>query len=354
MDTDSPALLRHALARAAHGESRPVRRWLLEAGRVDADTLLNDAVLARVGLSPEFARRCLAADQDLRDECLACRDAGWRPLALGDDDYPALLAALEDAPPVLFVRGEAALLADAQIAMVGSRHPSADGRENARRFARALAAAGFTITSGLALGVDGHAHRGALETGNTVAVLGCGPDRIYPARHAGLAEDIVAAGGALVTEFVPGTPPVKANFPRRNRIISGLSLATVVVEANLRSGSLITARMAGEQGREVFAIPGSIHNPVSRGCHKLLREGAHWLESMEDILEQFDALHRLAEGVTSPNRDHALLKAFTGGTNSLDALHQRTGLPLPQLNQQLAELEIDARVERVPGGYRLA
>ncbi|MBM7335107.1 DNA-processing protein DprA [Alloalcanivorax marinus] len=279
---------------------------------------------------------------------------GWRWLALGDDDYPPLLADLEDAPGVLAVRGDPAVLSAPQLALVGARHASADGLDNAHRFARAFAGAGFTVTSGLALGVDGAAHQGALAGGGTtVAVLGCGPDRIYPARHAGLAERIVQGGGALVTEFAPGAGPLGPHFPLRNRVISGLSLATVVVEAALRSGSLITARTAAEQGREVFAVPGSLHNPLSKGCHRLLRDGANWLESVDDVLAAFGDFRRTVEHSPALNttRPGGLLRHFTGGVNDLDALCRRSGLAMAELADQLAELELEGRVQRVAGGY---
>lgn len=277
---------------------------------------------------------------------------GWRWIALGDADYPPLLADLADAPGVLAVRGDPARLAAPQLALVGARNASADGLDNAFRFARTLAGAGFAITSGLALGVDGAAHRGALAgAGTTVAVLGSGPGRIYPARHGGLAEAIVESGGVLVSEFAPASAPRQAHFPQRNRVISGLALGTIVVEAALRSGSLITARTAIEQGREVFAVPGSIHNPLSRGCHLLLRDGANWLESVDDVLHAFGDFRRLIEDSPALNDEPALLRYFTGGVNGLDALQQRSGLPMAQLAGQLAELELDGRVERVAGGY---
>ncbi|WP_101674199.1 DNA-processing protein DprA [Alloalcanivorax mobilis] len=280
------------------------------------------------------------------------RRQGWRWLALGDADYPPLLSDLPDAPGVLAVRGEVAALSRPQLAMVGARGASADGLDNAFRFARTLAGAGFVITSGLALGVDGAAHRGALAgAGATVAVLGGGPDRIYPPRHGGLADAIVEGGGALVTEFAPGSRPRREHFPQRNRIISGLSLATLVVEAALRSGSLITARTAAEQGREVFAIPGSIHNPLSRGCHRLLRDGANWLENVDDLLRAFGDFQRLIDDSPALADEPALLKHFTGGVNNLDALQVRSGLSAAQLADQLAELELEGRVERLAGGY---
>ncbi|MAC14561.1 MAG: DNA-protecting protein DprA [Alcanivorax sp.] len=280
------------------------------------------------------------------------REQGWRWLALGDADYPSLLAQLGDAPGVLAVRGSVAALNAPGLAIVGARNASADGLDNSRRFARDLAGSGFVIVSGLALGVDAAAHRGAISSGRTVAVLGSGPDRIYPPRNAVLAGQIVESGGALVTEFAPGAPPLPAQFPQRNRVISGLSLGTIVVEAAIKSGSLITARTALAQGREVFAIPGSIHNPLSKGCHQLLRDGASWLESREDIFHAFGDFRRSVEavGINEPDLPD-LLQHLTGGLNSLDVLQERTGLPITDLAGQLSELELEGWVERVAGGY---
>ena len=205
-------------------------------------------------------------------------------------DYPTLLQQIPDPPLVLFVNGDVQLLSMPQLAVVGSRHPSKEGLQNARAFASYLASAGLVVTSGLALGIDAAAHQGALEGGRTIAVLGTGPDRVYPARHHELAHRIVQQGGTLVSEFPPGTAPAAENFPRRNRVISGLALGVLVVEAALRSGSLISARLALEQGREVFAIPGSIHNPLARGCHALIRQGAKFVETGQDIAEELGAL----------------------------------------------------------------
>lgn len=290
----------------------------------------------------------------------ALREQGWSLRALGDPDYPSLLAELADAPGILFVRGDPDCLRAPQLAMVGARGASPEGLGHARRFARALAGAGFVVTSGLARGVDAAAHEGALEAGRSVAVLPAGPDRIYPATHAKLADRLVAAGGALVTEFPPGIRPLRASFPQRNRIISGLSLGTIVVEAALRSGSLITARLAAEQGREVFAVPGSLNNPMSRGCHRLLRDGANWLESLDDIQQVFPALALLAEGAgdgdaaREPTARHPLLAHFVAGVNTPDQLAERSGLPAAELAGTLTELELDGSIVRIPGGYSLA
>lgn len=339
-----------SLADAACGSSAAVTRWLRNAGGANRTALLDPDVCARTELSLETAQRWLDRGDSDQAEALTARH--WHSLALGDPAYPDLLASLDDAPPILFVHGRLESLSAPQVAMVGSRHPSLEGRENAFAFARTLAGAGFLVTSGLALGIDTAAHRGALDSGTTIAVMGCGPDRIYPARQQSLA-DRIADQGALVTEFPPGMPPLKENFPRRNRIISGLSLATVVVEAAIRSGSLITARLAAEQGREVFAVPGSIHNPLSKGCHRLLRDGAAWLEDMTDLLEHLDAMEQLGQvSATADTPDDPLLHAFTGGLNTLEQLHHRTGMPVPRLTRELTRLELEGQVERLPGGYQ--
>ena len=214
-------------------------------------------------------------------QCRPGAGPGRHVICWDDPAYPALLAELPDAPPLLFVAGDPTLLERPQLAVVGSRRASRNGLDNARAFSRSLAGAGFVITSGLALGIDGAAHQGALDAnGKTVAVLGTGIERLYPQRHLSLAKQIVEHGGALVSELPLDCPPQASNFPRRNRIISGLSLGVLVVEASPSSGSLITARLAAEQGREVYAIPGSIHHPGARGCHQLIRQGAALVESV--------------------------------------------------------------------------
>lgn len=298
------------------------------------------------------------------------RDLAWadgdscRILPVGDPGYPSRLAELPDPPLVLFVRGDAGLLRAPQLAMVGSRNPTALGAETARDFARHLAGVGITITSGLALGIDTAAHRGALDAGgSTLAVLGTGPDRIYPARNRDLAHAIVAGGGALIAEFPPGTPPRPGHFPRRNRIISGLSLGTLVVEAAPQSGSLITARLAAEQGREVFAIPGSIHNPLARGCHRLIRDGAKLVETAGDVLEELAPQLRplLAEPVPETDADpsgdgldpdHArLLRCLDHSPRPVDVLVQRSGLTPEAVSSILLLLELQGFVSSAPGGY---
>ncbi|NHZ69869.1 MAG: DNA-protecting protein DprA, partial [Thermotogales bacterium] len=291
-----------------------------------------------------------------------------RLLTCLDPGYPALLKEIPDPPALLFVHGDPDYLNQPQLAVVGSRNPSHDGAALAREFSAHLASSGLTITSGLATGIDGAAHQGALQAGGgTVAVTGTGLDRVYPAKHRQLAHQI-AENGALVSEFPPGTLPLPENFPRRNRIISGLSLGTLVVEAALRSGSLITAHAALEQGREVFAIPGSIHNPLARGCHALIREGAKLVETGDHILEELASLVTLClsqanDGVTPKsaagisenpaNLDAEyfnLLDLMGYEPVSVDQLVQRSGLTPEQVSSMLLLLELENHVNSSPGG----
>ena len=280
-------------------------------------------------------------------------------VTLGDPAYPPELLQTEDPPLLLHVLGDLkALQHPRRVAMVGSRNPTHQGAENAHEFAKALAQSGVCVVSGLALGVDGAAHEGALEGGGpTLAVVGTGLDRVYPKRHLSLAHRI-AENGALISEYVLGTAPLPPNFPKRNRIISGLSQGTLVVEATLQSGSLITARMAAEQGREVFAIPGSIHAPQSKGCHALIRQGAKLVESAQDILEDLRLSHPnpVPEPAALDGAPHTndatpeLLNALGHDPVGLDAIQARTGLDTPTLQAQLLELELDGWVARLPGG----
>ncbi|QJD29146.1 DNA-processing protein DprA [Methylococcus geothermalis] len=286
---------------------------------------------------------------------------GHSCITLHDPEYPSLLREIADPPVVLFVRGDPALLRSKQIAIVGSRNPSATGERTARQFAAALSRAGLAVTSGLALGIDAAGHQGALEAGApTVAVFGCGPDRIYPPRHQALADAIAGSGGALVSEFPPGTPPSREGFPRRNRIISGLSLGVLVVEAALKSGSLITARQAMEQGREVFAIPGSIHDPLARGCNALIREGAKLVESVPDILEELGALagfvdfHGDSPAPQPVDAEAARILAHIAyAPTSVDTLVAATGYTANLIASKLVLLEMEGHVAAAPGGgYR--
>jgi DNA processing protein len=282
-------------------------------------------------------------------------------LTLDDPLYPALLREISDPPPLLYVQGDVNLLTEWQLAIVGSRNPSASGRNTAYDFAHYLAGGGLTVTSGLAVGIDAAAHKGALAAGGkTIAVVATGLDRVYPAQHRDLAHQI-ADNGAIVSEFPLGTSPRAELFPRRNRIISGLSLGTLIVEAALRSGSLITARMAMEQAREVFAIPGSIHNPLARGCHRLIREGAKLVETADDILEELGALAGIetTEAEAQPDDsqthqkdgDYQILFEYLGfDPIAIDKLIQNSGLTADAVSSMLLLLELEGEVESLPGG----
>ena len=277
-------------------------------------------------------------------------------ITLGDERFPPLLLQMADPPLMLYVIGDLEALAHPhKIAIVGSRNPTPQGQINAQQFAAALGSAGLCVVSGLALGVDGAAHEGALQAGaRTIAVVGTGLDRVYPKRHFDLAHRIAAEGGAIVSEYPLGTPPLPPHFPQRNRIIAGLAQGTLVVEAAVASGSLITARLASEMGREVFAIPGSIHAPQARGCHALIRQGAKLVESAQDVLEDLQltpAETSLFDAPTeTPSDPDGLLKAMGFDPVSLDALQARTGLDTATLQAKLLELELEGQVGRLPGG----
>lgn len=302
-----------------------------------------------------------------------------RVLTLADPAYPAALLNTEDPPLILYAMGNSAawlpgaLDALRCVAIVGSRNPTPQGAQNAREFGYALAQQGLTVVSGMALGVDGAAHQGALDGAGeagassgaqiaTIAVVGTGLDRVYPKQHRTLAQQI-ATHGLLLSEYPLGTPPLSANFPQRNRIISGLSLGTLVVEAALQSGSLITARLALEQGKDVFAIPGSIHSTQSRGCHALIKQGAKLVESAQDVLEELGAAaprphaqgpapepDLFDEGAHLAPAQRVLVQALGFDPCSLDALQARTGLDTPHLQAELMGLELQGWVLRLPGG----
>jgi DNA processing protein len=284
------------------------------------------------------------------------RDEHWL-IAWDDPAYPKSLLELADAPPVFCYAGRRELLQGPALAIVGSRNATPRGIEHAEAFARALSDAGFAIVSGLALGIDAGAHRGGLAgAAGSIAVLGTGLDRAYPAANKELAKRLAASGGVL-SEFPLGTPPLRPNFPRRNRIISGLSRGVLVVEATLDSGSLITARLAAEQGREVFAIPGSIDSPFSKGSHRLIRDGAKLVETAADVLEELGvAIQRTHQGgtfstETSPSDpDGRVLAALGHDPAGIELLAQRTGLPAERVTVALLELELAGRVALLPGG----
>lgn len=288
-------------------------------------------------------------------------------LALADPRYPSLLRQIPYPPPLLFIHGDPDCLRTLQLAIVGTRNPTPLGRETAHRFAEHLASAGMTITSGLALGIDTSAHQGALASreGRTIAVMGTSLDRVYPAKNRDLAYAI-AERGALVSELPTGTPAAAGNFPQRNRLISGLALGVLVVEAAARSGSLITARLALEQGREVFAIPGSIHNPLAKGCHALIREGAKLVETATDILEELgslaaaSAIESTVEARTETARlamdaldeeYRQLLSAMGDESCGIDLLVERCGLTAEVVSSMLLILELEGFIAAVPGGF---
>jgi DNA processing protein len=302
------------------------------------------------------------------DRILAWGEQPDHHLILQDSPlYPPRLRAIADAPPLLYLRGRIEALCEPQLSIVGSRNPSHQGNETAFDFARRLAALGIAITSGLALGIDAAAHRGALAAhGTTLAIFGTGLDRVYPLSHRNLAHQIVAEGGALIAELPPDCGPLAHNFPRRNRIISGLSLGILVVEAALKSGSLITARLAAEQGREVFAVPGSIYHPLARGCHQLIRQGARLVETPQEILEDLAPqlkpllnLPPLCETETAPapaadlDADYQrLLNAIDDQPTAIDQIVLRSQLTPDAVSSMLLILELQGHVVAGGGGYQ--
>lgn len=357
-------LLRLAVMRLHKGNPRVLSALLAEVPALApaVATLPAQRADVRAVLAPlcvDDDALCAMLTEDLR--FLAAADA--RALLDSADDYPALLGEIAGAPPLLFCRGDSAALARPQLAIVGSRNASPAGLALARSFAADLAAGGFVITSGLALGIDAMAHEGALAAGGqTVAVLGSGVDRIYPRRHAELARR-VRAQGCIVSELLPGTEPLPAHFPQRNRIISGMALGVLVVEAAPDSGSLITARFAAEQGREVFAIPGSIHSPLSRGCHQLIREGATLIETSAQMIEALahfartpapataDLFAQPADGTPAWSADEScLLAAMSPAGSAIDDLIERTGLAASVASRLLNELLLRGAVHALPGG----
>jgi DNA processing protein len=360
------------LIRAPGMGAHILREWLERSGGIEAA----ERDMRRGGAIPQAARDWLSTP----DPAVIATDRAWLEapchhlITWFDDDYPALLREMPRPPVALFVRGDPGALWQPQIAIVGSRNPSAGGRDNADAFAAALAREGLLVTSGLASGVDAFAHQGALRSGRqTVAVVGAGPDVAYPPANAGLAERI-AATGAIVSEFPPGTAPRPQHFPQRNRIIAGLSLGTLVIEAALRSGSLITARLANEAGREVFALPGSIHNPMARGCHRLIRDGAKLIETAAEIVEELRPLAlklgerlratlgrqadqdsaadtpRQAQGIGDDRRRLAdsdyrkLWDAMDHDPVPVDLLAARTGLTAPAISSMLMLMELDGLI----------
>ncbi|WP_225863380.1 DNA-processing protein DprA [Ideonella benzenivorans] len=370
VSSDRPDRLGWLVLTQTPGLGREAQRRLLAAlGAPEAVLSASEAVWRQVA-GPAAAQalsapRAAAHEQALRTlDWLDAQPTTRHLLALGDPGYPAALLHTADPPLLLYALGHSGRLQAPCVAIVGSRHATAQGLDLARDFARALAQAGVCVVSGLALGIDGAAHEGALAAGGaTVAVVGTGLDRVYPARHKALAHRI-SEQGLLLSEFPLGAPPRAEHFPSRNRIIAGLSLGTLVVEAALRSGSLITARLAGEMGREVWAIPGSVLSAQARGCHQLIRDGAALVETPEELL---DALRGLQGGVlphptlSAPAEptggapgaaatEDALLAAMGHDPLTLDTLVARTGWPVDQLQARLLTLELDGEIARLPGG----
>ncbi len=335
------------------------RRLLAVFGSPEAVLSASPASLRQ--LTDAGVAAALAREPDTFAERHRAARAWWQGAAqrhvivLGDGAYPPLLMHGADPPLLLYAMGDLAALSAEAIAIVGSRRATPQGLANARHFAHTLSDAGQVIVSGLALGIDAAAHEGALQGRSaTVAVLGSGLDQVYPRRHQALASRI-EAHGALLSEFAPGTPPLAENFPQRNRIIAGLTRGTLVVEAALQSGSLITARLASEAGREVYALPGSIHAEQSRGCHALLRQGALLVETPQDILDDLRPSLPRAPRPQLPAGDgrsrlDALLQALGTEALTLDQLVDRTGTPVGELNAKLLEHELEGRVARLPGG----
>ncbi|WP_287110650.1 DNA-processing protein DprA [Methylobacillus sp.] len=320
---------------------------IYSASRQQLRDIVPDAVASAIASGPDPEQQAMISAWLLQP--------GNHLLTLADACYPQSLLDIPNPPPLLYAKGRLELLKMPSIAVVGSRNASPQGEKNAEEFAAALSRQGVCIVSGMALGIDGAAHKGALQAGGaTVAVVGTGLDIVYPARHRALAHQI-AEQGLIISEFALGTPSRAQNFPRRNRIISGLSQGCLVVEASLQSGSLITARLAAEQGREVFAIPGSIHSPHAKGCHQLIKQGAKLVESTQDIFEEMkmfpkpipDAIDTVqpAGSVHDP-----LLEALGYDPVSLDTLAARSGLTTEHLSAMLLVLELEGKVTSLPGG----
>jgi DNA processing protein len=298
-------------------------------------------------------------EQILEKDLASLRALDISVLPINSPAYPSLLKEIHNPPAMLYVRGKESVLETPQLAIVGSRRTSKAGSANAFSFARTFASAGCTVTSGMALGIDAESHRGALVgEGKTVAVLGTGVDVIYPRRNAALYHEIIQRGGAVISELPLGTVPRPSQFPSRNRLISGLSLGVLVVEAALKSGSLITARLAMEQGREVFAVPGSIHNPASKGCHALIREGGKLVETAEHILEEFSGwtqsrvTEEQSNNVALDPKEKALLEQMGYERQTLDMLQQQCGWAVAELMATLTELEMKGVIENNSGCYQ--
>ncbi len=352
-DPSLKAWLALSLIRGLGGEG--ARRLLTEFGSPEA------VLAAPVSSLKSFVKAEVATEigKGITDELLAptliwLEDEQNHVVTLGDSDYPQALLNITDPPLLLYVKGRLDLLNHSALAIVGSRNATPQGNNNAEEFAKNLSDAGLCIISGMAHGIDAAAHRGALRgLSGTIAVVGTGLDKVYPAANRDLAHAI-AGQGVLISEFPLGTPPIASNFPRRNRIISGMSIGCLVVEASFQSGSLITARLAMEQGRDVFAIPGSIHSPQSKGCHALIKQGAKLVEAARDILEEISGLivapAAPAGSTSATDNESGLLELLGYDPVSMDALGVRSGLTVSQLSAMLLSLELGGRITAMPGG----
>ena len=350
VDPSSKAWLTLSLIRGLGGEG--ARLLLRELGSPEAvldapanvlKSFVKAEVVSAIGKG--------VADAELADTLIWLGEDQNHLVTLGDSDYPQSLLNISDPPLLLYVKGRLDLLNARAIAIVGSRHATPQGIGNAEEFARILSDGGLCVISGMAHGIDAAAHRGALVgQGSSIAVIGTGLDKVYPSANRDLAHAL-ARQGAMISEFPLGTPPLAGNFPRRNRLISGMSIGCLVVEASLQSGSLITARLAIEQGRDVFAIPGSIHSPLSRGCHKLIKQGAKLVETAQDILEELSCLPVVTKVLPESTAEKGDLLGQIGfDPVSMDTLCLRSGLTVSQLSAMLLALELEGRIATLPGG----
>lgn len=354
-DVSLKAWLALSLTRGLGGES--ARRLLKEFGSPDAVFAASISSLKSVVKADVAAEIGKGIADDVIAPTLAwLQDSDNHIVTLADSDYPQALLNIPDPPLLLYVKGRLDLLNRSALAIVGSRSATPQGINNALAFAKSLSDAGLCIISGMAHGIDAAAHRGAMRgQGSSIAIVGTGLDKVYPAANRDLAHAL-AQQGALISEFPLGTPPLAANFPRRNRLISGMSLGCLVVEASLQSGSLITARLALEQGRDVFAIPGSIHAPQSKGCHALLKQGAKLVETAQDILEELGSLlvsptrNTATHGTDQQGQDSALLEHLGFDPVDVDTLSVRCGLTIAELSAMLLTLELNGRICVLPGG----